>query len=91
MPVTAERSIATDKRLFPPGALAIITTEIPYVHNGQLEKRRVTRFVLDQDTGSAIRGAGRVDVFMGAGPQAGDRAGLINATGQLYYLVLKKS
>jgi membrane-bound lytic murein transglycosylase A len=89
VPVTAERSIATDKRLFPPGALAMIATEIPYLRDGQLEKRRVNRFVLDQDTGSAIQGAGRVDVFMGAGPQAGDRAGLINDTGQLYYLLLK--
>lgn len=90
VPVTAERSIATDKSLMPPGGLALINAPIPYPNDTkQLEPRMVNRFVLDQDTGSAIRGAGRVDVFMGTGPQAGDRAGLINGTGELYYLLLK--
>ncbi|HEY9896868.1 MAG TPA: MltA domain-containing protein [Candidatus Sericytochromatia bacterium] len=90
VPVTAERSIATDKTKFPPGAIALIQTQIPYVNAaGQLENRVVRRYVLDQDTGGAIKGAGRVDLFMGTGKLAGDRAGLINATGQLYYLLLK--
>ncbi|MBE9178002.1 murein transglycosylase A [Oculatella sp. LEGE 06141] len=90
LPVTAERSIATDKSLMPPGALALIQTQIPYANaQGQLESRLVSRYVLDQDTGGAIRGAGRVDLFMGTGALAGDRAGLINATGQLYYLLLR--
>jgi membrane-bound lytic murein transglycosylase A len=44
---------------------------------------------LDQDTGGAIKGAGRVDVFMGTGNLAGDRAGYINSTGELYYPLLK--
>ncbi|MBD2000146.1 murein transglycosylase A [Leptolyngbya sp. FACHB-541] len=90
VPVTAERSIATDKSLMPPGALALIQTQVPDVNPaGELEPQLVSRFVLDQDTGGAIRGAGRVDIFMGTGEQAGDRAGLINGTGQLYYLLLK--
>lgn len=90
VPVTAERSIATDKTQFPPGAIALIQTQIPSVTpTGQLEQRSVSRYVLDQDTGGAIKGAGRVDLFMGTGKLAGDRAGLINATGQLYYLLLK--
>ena len=91
VPVTAERSIATDKSVMPPGALALIQTQLPYANaNGELEFRRVSRYVLDQDTGGAIKGAGRVDVFMGTGPLAGDRAGLINNTGQLYYLLLER-
>jgi len=90
VPVTPDRSIATDKTLFPPGALALIQTQIPYpTASGQLQQRSVNRFVLDQDTGSAIKGPGRVDIFMGTGQRAGDRAGLINSTGQLYYLLLK--
>ncbi|MBW4468997.1 MAG: MltA domain-containing protein [Stenomitos rutilans HA7619-LM2] len=92
VPVTAERSIATDKTQFPPGALALIQTQIPNANPmGQLAKRAVSRYVLDQDTGGAIKGAGRVDVFMGTGKQAGDRAGLINDTGYLYYLLLRSS
>jgi membrane-bound lytic murein transglycosylase A len=90
VPVTAERSIATDKYLMPPGALALIQTEIPQPNaQGQLTPQRASRYLLDQDTGGAIQGAGRVDIFMGTGTQAGDRAGLIHAPGQLYYLLLK--
>ncbi|MDJ0599853.1 MAG: murein transglycosylase A [Crocosphaera sp.] len=91
VPVTAERSIATDKSMMPPGALALIKTAIPYVtKTGEMETRLVTRYVLDQDTGSAIQGPGRVDIFMGTGKQAGDRAGLISNNGKLYYLLLKQ-
>lgn len=91
VPVTPERSIATDKSIFPPGALALIQTQIPYQSaTGELEQRSVSRYVLDQDTGGAIKGAGRVDIFMGTGQLAGDRAGLINSPGRLYYLMLKK-
>jgi membrane-bound lytic murein transglycosylase A len=87
VPVLPERSIATDKSIFPPGALAVIETEIP---QGNLNKKLVSRYVLDQDTGSAIKGTGRVDIFMGTGKNAGERAGLINTPGQLYYLLLRE-
>jgi membrane-bound lytic murein transglycosylase A len=86
VPVTAGRSIATDKTLMPPAALALIQTELP---DAQGNIAPVQRFVLDQDTGGAIRGAGRVDLFMGSGATAGKQAGLINHKGQLYYLLLK--
>jgi membrane-bound lytic murein transglycosylase A len=86
LPVTPERSIATDKSLMPPGALALLLAPIP---NTNLQKESVSRYVLDQDTGSAIKGAGRVDIFMGTGNLAGDRAGLMSDDGQLYYLLLK--
>lgn len=91
VPVTAERSIATDKSLMPPGALALIYNSFPYPANGgKLERRTVSRFVLDQDTGSAIKGPGRVDYFMGSGKLAGDRAGVTGGNGSLYYLLLKE-
>ncbi|MGG6292783.1 murein transglycosylase A [Leptolyngbya sp. AN02str] len=89
VPVTAERSIATDKTIFPPGALALIRTTLPIATPQGLEQRIVSRYVLDQDTGGAIRGAGRVDIYLGSGELAGDRAGLVNHPGQLYYLLLK--
>jgi membrane-bound lytic murein transglycosylase A len=92
LPVIAERSIATDKKIFPSGGIALIRTEIPFENpeTGKLELRPIQRFVLDQDTGGAIRGAGRVDIFMGTGDRAKQRAGLIKGDGELYYLVLKK-
>ncbi|AFY76550.1 membrane-bound lytic murein transglycosylase [Pleurocapsa sp. PCC 7327] len=90
LPVTAERSIATDKSLMPPGSLALIRTRIPSAAwKGDSGMPLVSRYVLDQDTGSAIKGMGRVDIFMGTGKVAGDRAGLINHSGELYYLLLK--
>ncbi|MDB9308462.1 murein transglycosylase A [Aphanizomenon sp. CS-733/32] len=91
VPVTAERSIATDKSVMPPGALALIVNSFPYPTNrGKLESRLVNRFVLDQDTGSAIKGPGRVDYFMGSGQLAGDRAGISGGNGLLFYLLLKE-
>jgi membrane-bound lytic murein transglycosylase A len=89
VPVTAERSIATDKTQFPPGALALIQTQIPDASSTN-KQPWVNRYVLDQDTGGAIIGPGRVDIFMGTGIKAGERAGLINVTGRLYYLLLKE-
>jgi membrane-bound lytic murein transglycosylase A len=89
-PVTAERTIATDKSIMPMGALAIIQLDLPLeTAESTLEVRPVSRFVLNQDTGGAIQGAGRVDVFMGTGAIAGDRAGLMNSDGQLYFLLLR--
>ncbi|MDM9380307.1 murein transglycosylase A [Chlorogloeopsis sp. ULAP01] len=91
VPVTPDRSIATDKSLMPPGALAIINASFPYpASRGKLVLRRVSRFVLDQDTGSAIKGPGRVDYFMGTGELAGDRAGITGGSGSLYYLLLRE-
>ncbi|MBN3950522.1 MAG: MltA domain-containing protein [Nostoc sp. NMS7] len=90
VPLTAERSIATDKSLMPPGALALIRTSIPFVNpTGKMQERIVSRYVLDQDTGGAIKGAGRVDYFLGTGKLAGDRAGITVSNGQLFYLLLK--
>ena len=65
VPLTAGRSIATDKRLFPKGALALMVTQRPILNSkGALVGwEPFSRFVLNQDTGSAIRGKRRVDLF----------------------------
>ena len=90
VPVTPDRSIATDKSMMPPGALALVYTELPYSVDGRsIQQKLVSRYVLDQDTGSAITGPGRVDYFMGTGKIAGERAGVTGGPGQLYYLLLK--
>jgi membrane-bound lytic murein transglycosylase A len=91
VPLTASRSIATDKSLMPPGALALIHAPIPFQNaKGAMEHRTISRYVLDQDTGGAIKGPGRVDYFLGTGKVAGERAGVTVANGQLYYLLLKQ-
>jgi membrane-bound lytic murein transglycosylase A len=87
-PLTPGRSIATDARLFPPGALAFLETERPVAApGGDVRWERLARFVLNQDTGGAIRGAGRVDVFWGRGEAAALAAGLMRQPGRLYFLV----
>jgi membrane-bound lytic murein transglycosylase A len=89
--LTPERSIATDKRYHPPGALARIEIHVTNPDAARvLKSDTLTRYVLDQDTGTAIKGAGRVDVFMGTGAQAEQRAGVINSRGNLAYLLLRK-
>lgn len=90
-PVTPERSLATDKALMPPGGLAFISVPLPHLNQaGEWEKILNNRYVLDQDAGGAIVGPFRVDIFMGSGPLAGEKAGRIRDHGKLYYLILKK-
>jgi len=90
VPVTAGCSIATDKRLMPPGAFGLIRTRMPYRRkDGSLELRMTSRIVLDQDSGGAIKGPGRADIFMGSGPEAGKQARAVYADGELFYFFLK--
>ena len=90
VPVTAGYSIATDKTLMPPGAIAVIQVDLPHQNaQGTWEPQPTTRLVLDQDTGGAILGPGRVDLYVGSGPEAGELAGRINTPGRLFYLLLK--
>ena len=87
-PLTPGRSVATDARLFPPGMLAFLDTERPERDpDGTVHWVPLTRFVLNQDTGGAIRGAGRVDFFWGRGEAAALAAGVMRQPGRLYFLV----
>jgi len=93
VPITPGRSIATDSRLFPKGALAFIFTERPVLDpSGQLIGwTPFLRFVLNQDTGGAIRGPQRVDLYFGTGDPAAASAGYMNSPGKLYFVLLKRS
>jgi len=89
--LVAGRSIATDKSWYPAGGLAYITVEKP-VLNDELEItgwQKVSRFVVDQDTGSAIKGLGRVDLYFGVGEPAGAGAGHYKRSGNMVYLLKK--
>ncbi len=88
-PVTAMRTIATDKSVYPRACLAFLSTKLPRVGSRVAVNRKFTGFVLDQDTGGAIRAPGRCDVYMGTGDDAGRRAGQTYQEGKLYYLFLK--
>lgn len=75
LPLTAGRSIAIDKRLHVYGTPFFIAAELPTGTNGALEPFR--RLMIAQDTGSAIVGPARADIFFGAGAEAGSIAGRI--------------
>jgi len=90
-PVTVYRSIATDKRIYPPACLAMLATTMPTRRGGKIEDMPLSGFALDQDTGGAIRAAGRCDLYVGVGKEAGDLAGRAQNEGRLYYLFLKPS
>ena len=89
--LTPGRSVALDRRIFPPAALAYIQAKKPVVNSaGQIDSWiDCNRFVLNQDTGGAIRGPGRADLFWGNGPYAEIAAGHLAHTGKLYFLILK--
>ena len=89
--LTPGRSIALDRRIFPPAALTFIQTEKPVVDStGNIQSwQPFARFALNQDTGGAIRGPGRADLFWGNGSYAETAAGHMKHVGKLYFLVLK--
>jgi len=91
-PVTAGRTIATDPDYFPEGALAFIRLRKPVLDAEGKVRGRIdfSRFVLNQDKGSAILGPGRVDLFCGFGDDAGMMAGTLKEQGELFLLLKKE-
>ncbi|MDD3343505.1 MAG: murein transglycosylase A [Sulfurospirillaceae bacterium] len=69
--LTPERSVAVDKRFIPLGALLAIRSHSSIYH--------VEKFVFAQDTGGAIQGPNRADMFMGHGEYAMKVAGELKA------------
>ncbi len=90
-PVVAMSTIATDKSIYPRGCLAFIETTLPSGSLNNIRYQSYSGFVLDQDTGGAIRAPGRCDIYMGQGDKAGQRAGQTYQEGKLYYLFLKNT
>jgi membrane-bound lytic murein transglycosylase A len=90
VPLTPGRSVALDHQVFPKAALAWIEGKRPEVADGEYKKLvKFSRFVLSQDTGGAIKGLGRLDLFYGYGSDAEAGAGHMKEPGSLYFIVLK--
>jgi membrane-bound lytic murein transglycosylase A len=89
--LTPGRSIALDSKIFPRGALGFISCQKPLVNDqGDITGwTPFSRFVLNQDSGGAIKGAGRADIFWGSGPHAELTAGHLQHEGELYILIKK--
>jgi membrane-bound lytic murein transglycosylase A len=80
VPLTAGRSVAVDPRNLPLGAPLFLATTQPG------STTPLARLVMAQDTGGAIRGVVRADLFWGLGAEAGDRAGNMRQQGRLWLL-----
>jgi membrane-bound lytic murein transglycosylase A len=76
--ITAMRSIAVDPKFVPLGAPVWIEKQ---------GRDPLNRLMIAQDTGSAIKGAQRADIFIGTGDQAGRTAGRIKDPGRLVVLM----
>ncbi|MBU0481535.1 MAG: murein transglycosylase A [Proteobacteria bacterium] len=90
--LTPGRSVAVDNDCFAPGAPAYLETRKPLFAKDNLiiGWAPLKRFVFSHDTGSAIKGSGRLDLFLGGGTQARAAAGNLKSPGRLYFLVKKK-
>ena len=89
--LTPGRSVALDSKIFPRSALGFIVCRKPSVNDqGEIIGwNKFSRFVVNQDTGGAIKGAGRADIFWGSGPYAELTAGHLRHDGDLYVLIKK--
>jgi membrane-bound lytic murein transglycosylase A len=87
--LTPGRSVALDSKIFPKGALGFISCQKPLVNDQGdiIGWTKFSRFVLNQDSGGAIKGAGRADIFWGSGPYAELTAGHLQHEGDLYILI----
>ncbi len=99
--LTPDRSLASDPAYYPTGGLlAFVRATVPVLPNGPvspesnpdgLRYRPMSRFFLNQDEGSYIKGGARFDLFFGEGRYAEFLANNFDARGRVYFLVLKRT
>jgi len=79
VPLTTGYSVAIDRKVIPLGSLLWLSTTRP-------DGSALVRPVAAQDTGGAIAGEVRADLFWGTGTEAGDLAGNMKQEGQIWLL-----
>jgi membrane-bound lytic murein transglycosylase A len=85
VPLMPGRSIAVDRSLHAYGTPFFIAADLPITNDRAGTKFR--RLMFAQDTGSAIVGPARADIYFGAGDEAGRMAGRIRNAGQFVMLI----
>lgn len=85
IPLTPRRSIAVDRKLHAFGTPVFIAAQLPVGAGGAVVP--YGRLLIAQDTGSAIVGGARGDIFFGAGEHAGHLAGLIRHEAAFHVLL----
>ena len=89
--LTPGRSIAIDTSALPGGTIGYLVSRRPQVDRDETITgwKIFSRFVFPQDSGAAIKGPGRVDIFWGSGDYAEIAASHMKEEGNLYFLVKK--
>jgi membrane-bound lytic murein transglycosylase A len=81
VPLTPGRSLATDRTYVPAGSLVFLASTEP------LSGKPLQALMVSQDTGGAIVGAVRADVYWGSGEEAEARAGKMRHNGRMWLLL----
>lgn len=82
------RSLAVDRTLWPYGLPVWLEAELP--EPGRQDLRPLRRLFIAQDTGTAIRGPARADIFFGSGPAAGEASGIVRHAPSAFVVLLPK-
>src|SRR6185437_12947041 len=85
VPLTAGRSLAVDKKIHVYGTPVWIESEFPI--ESEKPETKFRRLLVAQDTGSAIVGPARADIYFGHGEEISHIAGRIKQNGQFVMLV----
>jgi len=88
VPLTAGRSLAVDLRYHPLGVPVWLVCGAPSPQSGE-PARKIHRLMMAQDTGGAIQGPVRGDVFWGFGEEAESVAGRMKHRGRMWLLLPK--
>ena len=83
VPITAERSVAVDRKFVPLGAPIILSTTQPN------SKKTLKQIMVAQDTGGAIGGGVRIDYYWGQGNASGRKAGSMKQQGKVWVMLPK--
>ena len=92
IPLTEGRSLAMDSKIYKTTGIInfVRTKKASHIdETGQVVKVPFSRFFVGQDTGGAIRGNARCDLYFGYGPQAEMTAYNMNEMGEQYFLIKK--
>ncbi|WP_417687248.1 murein transglycosylase A [Roseibium sp.] len=87
IPLVAGRSLAVDPTHIPYGAPVFVSADISGISDNPIS---FPRLVIADDTGSAIRGAARGDLFAGSGAEAGRIAGELRHGARMTVLLPRK-
>lgn len=84
VPILGEKSVAVDPKFVPLGAPVFLSTTEPN------SAKPFKRLMMAQDTGGAIKGGVRADLFWGAGAEAAAKAGAMKQAGKIWVFLPKE-